>query len=57
MLLDFESIYNKYQLNIKGVIHIGAHYGQEDSIYRNKNVKNRMYFEPLQNNFSVLNTP
>lgn len=54
MLLDFDSIYNKYNLNIKGVLHIGAHYGQEDQIYRNKNIKNIMYFEPLTKNFNVL---
>jgi len=56
MLLDFESICNKYNLQIKGVIHIGAHYGQEDSLYINRNVKNRMYFEPLEKNFNILKT-
>jgi FkbM family methyltransferase len=54
MLLDFHSIYNKYNLNVKGVIHIGAHYGQEDPLYRSKNIQNIMYFEPLSNNFNVL---
>ena len=54
MLLDFHTICNKYNLNIKGVLHIGAHYGQEDSLYRSKNVQNIMYFEPLTNNFKVL---
>jgi FkbM family methyltransferase len=56
MLLDFESICNKYNLEIKGVIHIGAHYGQEDSLYTNRNIKNRMYFEPLEKNFNILKT-
>jgi FkbM family methyltransferase len=54
MLLDFNSIYSRYNLNIKGVLHIGAHYGQEDSLYRHKNVQNVMYFEPLTKNFNVL---
>ena len=54
MLLDFHTICNKYNLNIKGVLHIGAHYGQEDSLYRSKNVQNIMYFEPLTTNFKVL---
>jgi FkbM family methyltransferase len=54
MLLDFNSICNKYNLNIKGVIHIGAHYGQEDHFYRDKNIKNVMYFEPLTKNFKIL---
>jgi FkbM family methyltransferase len=54
MLLDFNKIYNKYNLNVKGVLHIGAHHGQEDIIYRNKNIKNIMYFEPLSKNFNIL---
>lgn len=54
MLLDFNSIYQKYNLDIKGVIHIGAHYGQEDLLYREKKIKNVMYFEPLEKNFEVL---
>ena len=54
MLLDFNSLYNKYKLDIKGVLHIGAHYGQEDFYYRNKNINNVMYFEPLKKNFEVL---
>jgi FkbM family methyltransferase len=54
MLLDFHSIFDKYNLNIKGVLHIGAHYGQEDPLYRSKNVQNVMYFEPLTNNFKIL---
>ena len=54
MLLDFHSIYDKYNLNVKGVLHIGAHYGQEDPLYRSRNIQNIMYFEPLSNNFDVL---
>ncbi len=33
MLLDFDNILKKYNMNIKGVIHIGAHYGQEHSLF------------------------
>ena len=29
MLLNFDMLYHKYQLTIKGVIHIGAHFGTE----------------------------
>ena len=45
---------NKYNFNIKGVIHIGAHYGQENNIYEDLGVENRMFFEPLKSNFKVL---
>ena len=54
MLLDFNSLVNKYNLNIKGVIHIGAHYGQEYDLYKYHNIKNLVFFEPLRDNFSVL---
>jgi FkbM family methyltransferase len=54
MLLDFHTIYNKYNLKIKGALHIGAHHGQEDTLYRSVGVQNLMYFEPLTKNFNVL---
>lgn len=54
MLLDFNSLVKKYNMNIKGVIHIGAHHGQEHSLYKDNNVKNIVYFEPLSSNFNVL---
>jgi FkbM family methyltransferase len=54
MLLDFNTIYEQYLLNLRGVIHIGAHYGQEHSMYIQKGVTNIIYFEPLEKNFEVL---
>ena len=41
-------------MDIKGVVHIGAHYGQEIPEYVNNGIKNITVFEPLSNNFSVL---
>jgi FkbM family methyltransferase len=54
MLLDFEKIIKKYNLNIKGIIHIGAHYGQEHKLYTKNEIKNIIYFEPLSDNFLKL---
>jgi FkbM family methyltransferase len=54
MLLDLKSLIQKYDLNITGVIHIGAHYGQEHEIYLNNKIERIMYFEPLKKNFEVL---
>jgi FkbM family methyltransferase len=51
MLLDLKNLIKKYDINIKGVIHIGAHFGQEFKTYENLNIKNIMFFEPLPNNF------
>ncbi|NEO81470.1 FkbM family methyltransferase [Moorena sp. SIO4G3] len=52
--LDFEKIFQKYQLQIKGLIHIGAHYGQEYEIYQNYQIPNLVFFEPLSHNFEIL---
>jgi len=54
MLLDFEKLIKKYNIEIKGIIHIGAHYGQEHSLYKKNNIKNIIYFEPLSKNFEYL---
>ena len=55
MLLDFDKLYEKYNMKINGVIQIGAHYGQEHHIYKNKGVEKIVYFEPLKKNFEILN--
>jgi FkbM family methyltransferase len=54
MLLDFNGLIEKYKMEIKGVLHIGAHHGQEHTLYKNNNINNVVYFEPLQSNFDVL---
>lgn len=54
MLLDFNSLVKKYDLKIRGVIHIGAHYGEEHKLYKENNINNIIYFEPLKNNFDTL---
>jgi len=54
MLLDFNGLVEKHKMEIKGVIHIGAHHGQENTLYKQNNIKNIVYFEPLQSNFDVL---
>ena len=35
MLLNFKELKSKYNMNISGIIHIGAHYGQEVYDYIN----------------------
>lgn len=54
MLLDLTKISKKYGLNIKGVLHIGAHFGQENKVYEELQIENRIFFEPLSNNFRKL---
>jgi len=59
MLISFDDIIKKYNLRIKGVLHIGAHYGQEYADYAKNNIKNMIFFEPLEKNFNrmLLNVP
>jgi FkbM family methyltransferase len=54
MLLDLEKLKEKYNLDIKGVLHIGAHFGQEYSTYEKMGIKNTMFFEPLPHTFQRL---
>jgi FkbM family methyltransferase len=54
MLLDLENLNKKYNLEIKGVLHIGAHYGQEFSVYEKMNLTDVIFFEPLPQTFMVL---
>lgn len=54
MLLDFDKLVRKYGMKVSGVIHIGAHHGQEHPIYRRNGIANVAYFEPLKKNFMVL---
>ena len=54
MLLDLKNLKEKYDLNIKGIVHIGGHFGQEMSTYDNLEIKNVVFFEPLPHVFEVL---
>lgn len=40
--------------NISGVIHVGAHFGQEYWDYKNAGVPNIVFFEPVPSTFEVL---
>lgn len=54
MIISLDQLVKDFKLEIKGVIHIGAHYGQEYSEYKNLQIENLMFFEPLKNNFEIL---
>jgi len=54
MLLNLENLVKKYNLEIKGVVHIGAHYGQEYFTYKKLNINNIMFFEPVEKTFNIL---
>jgi FkbM family methyltransferase len=54
MLLDLIKLKEKYNLKIKGVLHIGAHFGQELTTYEKVGIENVMFFEPLPHTFEKL---
>lgn len=53
-LPTLKELISLYQLDIRGVIHIGAHVGQEYDEYVACGIKNMMFFEPLKNSYSKL---
>lgn len=54
MLLDFNFLKEKYDLKIDGVLHIGAHFGEEYDIYTSNNIDNLIFFEPVPVTFEIL---
>jgi len=55
MILDLKELKNKYNMDITGVIHIGAHFGEEHDTYKSLGINEIIYFEPVKKTFNVLN--
>lgn len=53
-LMNFNKIKEQYKLDIKGVVHIGAHYGDEVLDYIRNGIQDITLFEPLSENFEIL---
>jgi FkbM family methyltransferase len=54
MLISLPEIVSKYNLNIKGVIQVGAHWAEEHDIYVQLGINNIVYIEPCGEAFGVL---
>lgn len=54
MLIDFSKIYSTFNMNVKGVIHVGGHHGEEIPVYVNNGIINIVLFEPIEENFDLL---
>lgn len=54
MLVDMSQSVNAFKIPLKGVFHVGAHYGQEIDIYEKLGIKDVIMFEPSKKNFEVL---
>ena len=46
MLLDFDSLVDKYSMVITGVLHVGAHHGQEVEDYKRRGINKIAMVEP-----------
>lgn len=54
-LIETKQLIEKYKMNdIKGVIHVGAHHGEEISVYYENGIENMVLFEPLEENFEIV---
>jgi len=54
MLISFKQLKQKYNMNISGVIHIGAHFGQEAEDYIGEGITEMVFFEPLAESLKIL---
>jgi FkbM family methyltransferase len=54
MLLNLKHLISKYNLKIEGVIHVGAHYGEEWPLYRELGIHHKVFFEAHPGNFKEL---
>jgi FkbM family methyltransferase len=54
MLLNLHSLVKKYDLKISGVVHIGAHFGEEYDLYKSLQINEMLFFEPAKSNFQQL---
>lgn len=54
MLISFTDLKRKYNMNIKGVIHVGGHYGEEIEEYVRTGIQDIVIFEPIEKNFNIL---
>ena len=54
MLKPLPELIVEYNLNLQGVIHIGAHRGQEYVYYKQANIRNIIFVEPHPHNFQYL---
>lgn len=54
MIIPLSKIVRDYDLKIRGVIHIGAHWGQEYKDYCAEGIENMIFFEPIKSNYEML---
>lgn len=54
MLIPFRDLFEKYQVNPKGILHIGAHFGQEMNAYREQTDAPVVFVEAMPETYREL---
>ena len=54
MIFNFNRLMIKHSVKLKGVIHIGGYIGEEHNLYLQNDVRDIIFFEPIQEHFNVL---
>ena len=54
MILDLIKLVDKYNLDIRGVLHIGANSGGEFDVYKKLGIENLLFFEPIPDVYKQL---
>lgn len=54
MLINFQQSLQKYNMHVRGIIHVGAHYGQEYKDYAAAGITDIVFIEPCSKAFKVL---
>lgn len=54
MLIPFDYLFKKFHIQCKGVLHIGAHYGEEAPAYESVGIKEVIWIEALPQAFGIL---
>lgn len=54
MIISLKHMIDTYSLNIKGVLHIGAHFGQEYKDYLLEGINDMIFFEPVKSTYEQL---
>ncbi len=55
MLLDLNSLNVRYDMSIRGVLHIGGYIGEECQLYHYMGIQNAIFFEPIKAHCEALN--
>ena len=54
MIFNFKNLTEKYNCNINGILHVGAHHGEEYNLYKQFDINPIVFIEALPHTFKKL---